>query len=189
MPGKCVGCPFFGRTSVWSEGPLDAPIRFVGQSPGATEAEKGRPFVGEAGQRLDVLLKQVGLPRQSVLITNVVKCFVPAGSTIPSDVIERCGSAFLPKEIEGAKVIVTLGVPASEFVRKQELFLRASGMVHLFPMVHPAAAKRRAIYEARLRRQTAQLKRLLERKGFIHSSSGTQEEEDAARMARGPESP
>lgn len=56
---------------VLPEGPLDAPMCFVGQAPGAEEDASGKPFVGAAGQLLNRCLRQVGIPRPSVLITNV----------------------------------------------------------------------------------------------------------------------
>ena len=52
-------------------------VMFVGEAPGATEDELGRPFVGRAGKLLDELLAEAGLVREDVWITNVVKARPP----------------------------------------------------------------------------------------------------------------
>jgi DNA polymerase len=53
---------------------IEADLMIVGEAPGVEEDAKGMPFVGAAGQKLDVLLQEAGLDRQSAYITNVVKC-------------------------------------------------------------------------------------------------------------------
>ncbi len=59
---------------VWGEGDVEADLVIVGEAPGAEEDRLGRPFVGQAGQLLDRELARVGLSRDQVYITNVVKC-------------------------------------------------------------------------------------------------------------------
>src|SRR3954469_15771871 len=59
------------------EGNPAAPVMFVGEAPGATEDQLGRPFVGRAGKVLDELLAAAGLARSDVWITNVVKARPP----------------------------------------------------------------------------------------------------------------
>lgn len=59
---------------VWGEGDLDSPLVIVAEAPGAREDALGRPFVGAAGELLDSELLRVGLIRESIYITNVVKC-------------------------------------------------------------------------------------------------------------------
>ena len=46
---------------------------FIGEAPGEVEAKTGRPFVGPSGRMLDSLLADVGLKREDIYITNVVK--------------------------------------------------------------------------------------------------------------------
>src|SRR3989338_3019091 len=58
---------------VIGEGSHDANLIFIGEAPGRTEAETGRPFCGRAGKLLDEMLASIGLPRESVYITNIVK--------------------------------------------------------------------------------------------------------------------
>ncbi len=62
-----------GEDSVFGEGPLKARLAIVGEAPGRQEAERGRPFVGQAGQLLDELLVEAGIDRSEVYVTNVVK--------------------------------------------------------------------------------------------------------------------
>ena len=62
--------------AVPGEGPANADIMFIGEGPGFHENQQGRPFVGAAGQFLEELLASIGLKREQVFITNVVKCFI-----------------------------------------------------------------------------------------------------------------
>lgn len=69
------------RGVVFGEGNPHSPLMFVGEGPGQTEDELGRPFVGKAGQLLDKILLAADLPRESVYITNIVKCRPPGNRT------------------------------------------------------------------------------------------------------------
>ena len=55
------------------EGPENAEIMFIGEGPGWNEDQQGRPFVGAAGKFLDQLFASIGMKREQVYITNVVK--------------------------------------------------------------------------------------------------------------------
>jgi uracil-DNA glycosylase len=66
------GCA--GSNLVLGEGNRDAAVAFIGEAPGAQEDKQQRPFVGPAGKLLDEVLEEIGLERESVWITNVVKC-------------------------------------------------------------------------------------------------------------------
>src|SRR3954449_12402216 len=76
-----TGCGFEPCTTasrmVPGEGNPAARVMFVGEAPGATEDQLGRPFVGRAGKVLDELLAAAGLARSGVWITNVVKARPP----------------------------------------------------------------------------------------------------------------
>src|SRR5690348_14056798 len=63
--------------AVPGEGPPDAEVMFIGEAPGYHENVQGRPFVGPSGHFLDELLASIGLRRDQVFITNVVKCRPP----------------------------------------------------------------------------------------------------------------
>ncbi len=135
------------KHSVPGEGPHDAEILFIGEGPGFYENEQGRPFVGQAGKFLDELLVTAGYSRDSVFITNVVKCRPPENRDPELDELTAC-SVYLDKQIEtiNPHVIVTLGrismakfLPTARisFVHGQPTWVNGRLIV---PMYHPAAA-------------------------------------------------
>ncbi|MEK7784280.1 MAG: uracil-DNA glycosylase, partial [Chloroflexota bacterium] len=65
------------KKAVPGDGPANARIMFVGEGPGFHENEQGKPFVGAAGKFLSELLASIGMKREEVFITNVVKCRPP----------------------------------------------------------------------------------------------------------------
>ena len=95
---------------VIGEGSHTASIMFIGEAPGKNEAKTARPFCGRAGQILDELLSTIGLPRESVYITNIVKDRPPANRDPSPDEIALYGS-FLDRQIDiiRPRVIATLG--------------------------------------------------------------------------------
>jgi len=74
---KCTGCDLYRRATqtVFGAGRADAAVVFVGEQPGDAEDLAGRPFVGPAGRVFDQALEAVGLERDQVYVTNVVKHF------------------------------------------------------------------------------------------------------------------
>lgn len=109
------GCPLcrLARTrknAVPGEGQLAAMIMFVGEAPGRSEDEKGRPFVGAAGRILDELLQKAGIERSQVFITNVVKCRPPNNKVPEDDEVATC-RPYLDRQIAliKPKVICILG--------------------------------------------------------------------------------
>ena len=75
--GKCSDCPISdcGTRAVMGEGAAQADLMIVGEQPGDQEDLAGRPFVGPAGQLLDVCLSRAGINRQGAYVTNAVKHF------------------------------------------------------------------------------------------------------------------
>jgi probable DNA metabolism protein len=73
----CTRCPLYrdGTQTVFGEGPLDAPLMFVGEQPGDQEDLAGRPFIGPAGQLFDRALGDAGIERSAAYVTNAVKHF------------------------------------------------------------------------------------------------------------------
>jgi uracil-DNA glycosylase family protein len=61
--------------AVLGEGPIGAPIAFVGEQPGDQEDQQGRPFVGPAGQLLDRAMEEAGIDRRKMYLTNAIKHF------------------------------------------------------------------------------------------------------------------
>jgi uracil-DNA glycosylase len=136
-------CETATRT-VPGEGNPQASVVFVGEAPGASEDEQGRPFVGRAGKLLGELLGEAGLMREDVWITNVVKARPPKNRDPTAPEIAHW-MPVLEREIEliGPRLIVPLGRHAlKHFAREAKI-----GEVHgtllegrLFPLYHPAAA-------------------------------------------------
>ena len=73
----CTACELYklGTQTVFGEGKKKSELMFVGEQPGDKEDLAGRPFVGPAGRLLDEALEEVGIDRDLVYITNVVKHF------------------------------------------------------------------------------------------------------------------
>ncbi|BCQ27935.1 UdgX family uracil-DNA binding protein (plasmid) [Caballeronia sp. NK8] len=118
----CRRCDLWRNATqaVRGAGPADARIMLLGEQPGDQEDLKGEPFVGAAGQLLDDAMRQAGVPREQVYLTNAVKHFKwePRGKrrlhkTPAQQEVEAC-SYWLEQELHdvGARVIVTLGATA-----------------------------------------------------------------------------
>lgn len=92
------------------EGSPNAEIMFVGEGPGFHEDQQGRPFVGAAGQLLTEMLQKIGMRRQEVFITNVVRCRPPGNRDPLPDELAAC-DAYTQRQIAALnpKLIVTLG--------------------------------------------------------------------------------
>jgi len=95
---------------VTGEGSIDAKIMFVGEAPGKKEAMTGKPFCGAAGKFLSVLLESIGLTREQVYITNIVKDRPPENRDPTPEEIALY-SPFLDRQVQiiQPRVIVTLG--------------------------------------------------------------------------------
>jgi len=108
----CTRCRLAeGRTkAVPGEGHPDTEVVFVGEGPGQTEDQQGRPFVGRAGELLVRWLASIGWRRQEVFITNIVKCRPPGNRDPEPDEIAAC-APYLRRQLEilDPAVVVTLG--------------------------------------------------------------------------------
>ncbi len=149
----CTQCGLAaGRTQVvFSDGHPNARLMVVGEAPGQREDETGVPFVGRAGQMLDLLLGAVGLSRKdSVYICNVLKCRPPGNRNPLPDEIQMC-SPYLLRQIELVKpeVILAVGTFAAQLLTGQPIAIgKLRGTVYSYggaPLVvtyHPAALLR-----------------------------------------------
>lgn len=107
------------RPLVFGEGPADHPVlMLIGEAPGEQEALQGRPFVGKAGKNLDAFLETLGLKREEIYLSNVVKVrpskLSPAGRVVNRPPSKEEKALFLPwlmREIAIVRpdAIVTLG--------------------------------------------------------------------------------
>ncbi|MBX4195509.1 uracil-DNA glycosylase [Candidatus Parcubacteria bacterium] len=143
---------------VIGEGSHDASIIFIGEAPGENEAKTGRPFVGRAGKFLDELLASVGIPREEVYITNIVKDRPPKNrDPFPEEI--ALYAPFMDRQIEiiKPKVIATLGRFSMQYVMNRYSLDWELGpisnlhgkvfdteiegqKVKVVPLFHPAAA-------------------------------------------------
>jgi DNA polymerase len=133
-------------------GPADAELLFVGEAPGATEDEMGEPFVGRSGDVLDEALRDAGLDRADVRITNCVRCRPPDNRDPTDDELDNCRE-YLDREIDHVDpaIVVTLGkVPAEHLLGRSVAVTDEAGEVHeaalggasrrVLVCVHPAAS-------------------------------------------------
>jgi len=143
---KCV-LHFSRKRAVPGEGPANSRMMFIGEGPGFYENEQGRPFVGAAGNFLSELLSKIGLKREQVFITNVVKCRPPGNRDPLPEELGACGD-YLERQIEAInpRVIVTLGrysmARFQPMAKISDIHGQAS-WVHgrlIVAMYHPAAA-------------------------------------------------
>jgi uracil-DNA glycosylase len=133
--------------AVPGEGPENAEIMFIGEAPGFNEDQQGRPFVGQAGQFLNELLTSIGLKREDVYITNIIKTRPPNNRDPLPIEISNC-QAWLDRQLEliHPKMIVTLGrysmgrfFPGKTISQIHGTSFKKDGIVY-FAMYHPAAA-------------------------------------------------
>jgi uracil-DNA glycosylase len=169
---KCRLCE--GRThAVPGEGDPAARLMCIGEGPGQTEDETGRPFVGRAGELLTQILSAIELPRESVFIANIVKCRPPQNRKPLPDEASAC-LPFLHRQIAlvRPRVLLALGSTAAEWllgVRKSLGELR--GHVHRYggiPLVvtyHPAALLRNPNWKKPTWDDVRIARQLLERSG------------------------
>ena len=130
MVEACHLCPLSKtrKNVVFGEGAPDAELMVVGEGPGATEDETGRPFVGRAGQLLTQMLeKGVGVPRSQVYIANIVKCRPPGNRVPDQDEAETC-RPFLQQQIRlvRPKVILALGATSFRYLTDSDASISRS---------------------------------------------------------------
>jgi uracil-DNA glycosylase family 4 len=145
----CRLCPLSEsrRNAVPGEGSPHAKVMIVGEAPGYNEDLQGRPFVGSAGQLLNELLESIGVKRESVFITNIVKCRPPENR--PPRISERKACRpYLSRQLSlvGPAIVCPMGNAAlSSLVGQRSIgeshgrSIEEEGIVYL-PLYHPAAA-------------------------------------------------
>ncbi|UWM56871.1 uracil-DNA glycosylase [Salinirubellus salinus] len=132
-------------------GDADAALLFVGEAPGEQEDREGEPFVGRSGDVLTAALRDRGLARQDVRITNCVRCRPPENRDPHVEERENCRE-YLDREVElvDPELIVTLGkVPGEHLLGRSLAVTKEAGTVHdarvggrsrrVLVSVHPAA--------------------------------------------------
>ena len=102
---------------VFGEGAPDAEIMFVGEVPGEPEERAGRPFMGPAGEKLDEMIRAMGLTRADVYIASVIKSRLPGDRAPTPEDIAACGPYLLEQVLAvQPRVLVTLGGPATKWI-------------------------------------------------------------------------
>lgn len=150
----CQQCPALADSRsqiVNGVGPADAEIVFVGEGPGANEDEDGEPFVGRSGTVLDDALRDAGLARGDVRITNSVRCRPPDNRDPKTGELDNCRS-YLAAELAAIdpSIVVVLGkVPAENLLDRSVAVTSEAGDVYdarldgesfrTLVCVHPAA--------------------------------------------------
>ena len=174
------------KTIVFGEGAEAPLLMMIGEAPGGDEEKQGRPFVGKAGKNLSAFLEVVGLKREEIYISNVVKLRPTKESPKTGKAVNRPPSAeeiafflpFLQEEIQtiAPKVLVTLGnVPLKAVTGEKKAVIGeyhgrpvalADGRT-LFALYHPAAViynrALQAVYDADL----LELKAFLQEEGLL----------------------
>lgn len=120
---SCVLCELHKQRSkpVFGVGNRTAAWMFIGEAPGVDEDQQGEPFVDNAGQLFNLMLKSVGLARQEVYITNIVKCR-PPGNRDPQAEEFACCEAYLKQQIALIKprIIIAVGRIAAHNLLKSD---------------------------------------------------------------------
>lgn len=132
---------------VFGEGNIESPLLFLGEGPGRDEDLTGRPFVGRAGQLLTKMILAMGLSRNEIYITNVIKCRLPDNRRPTMEEIAIEKKLILDQEIAilKPKIICTLGAsamyallgPNTQFSKIRGQFFEGPGY-KILPTYHPA---------------------------------------------------
>lgn len=143
------------RTNVvFGEGDPYSPLVLVGEGPGDNEDKTGRPFVGRAGQLLDRALKDSGISRDQVYITNIVKCRAadwstgkPQNRAPMDDEVEACRQWLIPQlaALE-PKIILCIGGPSAKTLIRKDFkitvergrFFKSELAKAILATLHPA---------------------------------------------------
>ena len=167
----CVICTLGTKRTmaVPGNGSHTADVMFIGEGPGYYEDRQGLPFVGRAGQLLNEMLAAIGMKREDVFVTNMIKCRAPNNRDPLPIEIRSCGP-YLDRQIEliSPKVIVTLGRYSTAKFFPDEPIGKLRGTpanwngITVYPMYHPAAALRNSTIRAALERDFLKLPSLLE---------------------------
>ena len=177
--------PYQEKTIVFGEGAENPALMMIGEAPGGDEEKQGRPFVGKAGKNLSAFLEVVGLKREEIYISNVVKLRPTKESPKTGKAVNRPPSTdeiafFLPYLLEeiqviSPKVVVTLGnVPLKAVTGEKKAVIGdyhgkptplADGRT-LFALYHPAAVIYNRALQATYDEDLLELKAFLQKEGL-----------------------
>jgi len=143
-------CPDLAKSAnslVMGDGNPDADIVFIGEAPGKNEDEQGKPFVGAAGKFLNEMLASIGMQRQDIYITNIVK-YRPPNNRDPLPDEKEAFWPYLLRQLKviEPKVVITLGRHSMEYflpgakISEVHGEPKRRGDLVILPLFHPAAA-------------------------------------------------
>lgn len=142
---KCELCKT--RTNaVPGKGDFESDVIFIGEAPGRNEDRNGEPFVGAAGKKLTSALEDAGITRESVYITNVVKCR-PPNNRVPTKSEKEACQKYLEQEIALIKpqIICIMGNTAygsilqgSDITKNRGKVIKKGPLLY-YLTIHPAA--------------------------------------------------
>ena len=162
---SCTMCRLYKTRKhvLCGEGNLVAKLMLIAQAPGVNEDEAGKMFIGPSGKVLDDLLELNNVKRESLYVTNLIKCMLPKYRKPKKDEIEIC-SNYLGKEIEliNPTILVPLGHYSTKYlldkydlkIPSKKDFYKLYGKLILtnnrkiLPLQHPAAA----VYQPELKK-------------------------------------
>jgi DNA polymerase len=134
---NCRKCRLWqgAKNAVPGEGPPNAEIMIVGQNPGTEEDRTGKPFVGRAGKFLNAMLNKIGVEREELFITNIVKHMTPQNRKPLLDETAACIPYLVAQVNEiKPKIVVLMGAVAWQVPRNE-------GVAYV-ETYHPSAAMR-----------------------------------------------
>lgn len=156
--GICPELALQATQLVFGDGNPDSEVVFIGEAPGKNEDLQGEPFVGAAGKFLNEMLEMIGLKREDIYITNIVK-YRPPNNRDPLPEEKKAFLPYLQSQLEviAPKVVVTLGrhstncfLPdlqisqAHGHPKRVKLALKKDSKdvldIVILPLFHPAAA-------------------------------------------------
>lgn len=160
------------------EGNANAELMFIGEAPGAQEDKQGRPFVGASGKFLAEMLESIGLKREDVFITNIVKFRPPENRDPKPEEIKACMPILFEQiEVIRPKLLIFLGRHSMNvFFPKLKISEAHGEMVktnvqnpdgsefeqNCLPLYHPAAALYNGSMRKVLLKDFAKIPKLLE---------------------------
>lgn len=167
---KCKLCETRNNI-VFGEGDIHAEIMMIGEGPGSDEDKTGRPFIGRAGQLLSSVLQDLGIKREDIYITNIIKCRPPQNRNPEEEEMDSCINYLRNQVILiKPKIIVLLGSVALKKILGKEFTITTSrgkwvemkGIKYM-PTWHPAALLRDESKKADLVRDLQLVKDELEK--------------------------
>jgi DNA polymerase len=136
----CDLCPLCAEriNIVRPSGDLNSGIAFVGEAPGESEDQQGKPFIGRSGKILDKIMEEEGLERSKVMITNTVKCRPPKNRDPTKDEMAAC-SLVIGLGKSACRDLLGYDGKMGDIVNKRVTITVDGKSIPFIPTYHPAA--------------------------------------------------